>query len=75
MTNSKFVSFDMFKISNNTSNNHHKQIIIITVIINKNNKTDMRIDKVKQFLSEEKGLEEAWIETRRTLSLERKNFH
>jgi len=50
MTNSKFVRFDMFKISNNNINNYHKKIIII-VIINKNNKMEMRMNKVKQFLS------------------------
>jgi len=56
MTNSKFVRFDMFKISDHNSNNHHKIIIIIIVIviINKNNKTKMRFDKVKQSLSQEK---------------------
>jgi len=54
-------------------------LIIIIVIIKINNKTEMEIDKVKQFLSQEeeyklklqleKGLERAWIETRRALSL------
>ena len=51
-------------------------LIIITIIIKINNKTKMKIDKVKQFLSQEKeykvklwivkGLGRAWIETRQS---------
>jgi len=49
MTNSKFVRFDLFKISNSNSNNQHHNN-------NNNNKMEKKIDKVKQFYPKNKNI-------------------